>query len=111
MSDVSAILGSDLNHCKIITGLNSDKLHDKLVSTCTPNWHTMADCFCDVKKFGESFECTKAYKERLVSSEVVTVNHIAHKKPKPIGPCYNCQGLHLVKDCPMLKQQNNMHPF
>ena len=97
---MSAILASGLNHCKIITGLNLDKLHDKMASACAPNWHTMADCFLDVKMFGEPFEQTKGYREGLVLSEVVTVNHIADKKPKPFRPCYNCQGPHLVKDCP-----------
>ena len=109
-SDMSVILASGLNHHKIITGLNLDKLHDKL-ATCAPNWHTMADCFHDVKKFEESYEQMKGYKEGLVSSEVVTVNHIIHKNPKPLGPWYKCQGPHLVKDCPTLNQQNNMHQF
>ena len=58
---------SGLSHHKVIAGLNSDKLCGKLASTCTPNWHTMADCFCDVKKFGESFEQTKGYRKDLVS--------------------------------------------
>ena len=55
-SEMFAILASELNHYKIITGLNLEKLGDKLASACAPNWHTMADCFCNIKMFGESYE-------------------------------------------------------
>ena len=103
-SDMSAILASGSNHYKVIPGLNLNQLHDKLAITFTPNWKTMADCVCYVKKFGESFEQTKGYGEGLVPSEVVTVNHIFYKKTSPLGLCYNCQGPHLVEDCPMPKQ-------
>ena len=80
---MSAILALGFNHYKTITGLNLDKLHDRLASTCTSNWCTMTDCFCDVKKFGESFEQMKGSTEDLVSSEMHNVNHITHQKPKP----------------------------
>ena len=71
-----AILASGLNHYKIITRLNSDKL----ASACALSRHTMVDCFHDVKKLGESNKQMKGYKEGLVLSEVATINHTIYKK-------------------------------
>ena len=52
ISNMSAILASGFKDYRIITGLNSDKLCDKLVTTYALNWRILVDCFHDVKTLG-----------------------------------------------------------
>ena len=120
MSEITAI---GTNHAKILTGGKDKKLQSKLAESKMKTWNNMAQVLQDVAEMAVSFKRCRGYslpsfeinQTTAYSSQNPTINqHYRTNKlyvketqqpqPKPEKfKCWECQGDHLKKDCPMVK--------
>ena len=123
MSSITAI---GTNHTKILTGLKDKKMSNKLAESKVKKWTSMAQALQHVAEMAISFERSRGYSlptlevnqtsaynsknptsYQYYSTNKLHVKEAQQPQPKPEKlKCWQCQGNHLKKDCPIITNQS-----